>query len=123
MNSGAVFAGVETEADSGVGVVGKFGAPVEVDGCIRLAGGDDLDSASVQKGTEADVEGEVGGFLKLATIEVGTDILATVRCVEDDNEARGGGRGCLGCRRTRGSLLRHAAEREGQAEQKFHRDL
>ena len=119
MNSGAAFAGVEAEADSGVGVVGKFCAPVEVDGGVGFARGDDLDSAGGQKGTEADVEGEVDGFFQLAAVELGAGIVATVGGIEHDNEARAGGGGRWRCRRSRRSLLRDAAEREIQAEQEF----
>ena len=105
MNSGAVFAGVQTEADSGFGVVGKFCAPVEVDGGIRFARGDDLDSAGSEQGTEADVECEVGGFFELAAIEVGAGVVTAMGCVEDDYEAGGRSRGgCLGRGRREGLL-------------------
>ena len=91
MDPRAAFAGVQTEARGGVGVVGKFGTSVEVDGCIRLARGDDLDSASVEKGTEADVEREVDGLLELTAVEVGTGVVTAMGCVEDDDKAGGGG--------------------------------
>ena len=93
MNAGAVFAGVQTEADSGIGVVGNLRAPIEVNGYIRFACGDDLDSTGGEKGTEADVEREVGGFFQLAAIEMCTGVVAAVGCVEDDDEAGRGRRG------------------------------
>ena len=90
VNAGTVFAGVQAEADGGFGVVGKFCAPVEVDGGIRFARGDDLDSAGGEQGTEADVEREVGGFFELATVEMGAGIVTAVGCIEDDDEAGAG---------------------------------
>ncbi len=113
MNARTVFAGVQAETDGGFGVVGNFCALVEVDGGIRFARGDDLDSAGGEQGTEADVEREVGGLFELATVEMGADIVTAVGRIEDDYEAgsgsRKGGRSC-GWWRWKG-LLREARKR------------
>ena len=105
MNSGAVFTGVQTDTDSGFGVIGKFCAPVDVDGGIRFACSDDLDSAGSEQGTEADVECEVGGFFELAAIEMGPGVVTAMGRVEDDYEAGARSRsGCLGRGRREGLL-------------------
>ena len=90
VNAGAALAGVQAEADSGVGVVGDFRAVVEINGRIGLARGDDLDAASGEQGAEADAEGEVDGFFELAAVEVGAGVVTAMGGVEDDNEARCG---------------------------------
>ena len=93
----------------GFGVVGNFGAPVEVDGGVGFARGDDLDAAGGEQGAQADVEGEVDGFFELAAVEVGAGIVAAVGCIEDYDEAgvgrggagrRGGADGCCAGRAT-----------------------
>jgi hypothetical protein len=114
MHAGAAFAGMEAEADRGVGVIGKGGALVEVERGVGLAGGDDLNAAGGEEGTEADVEGEVGGLFELAAVEVSSGIVATVGGVEEDYEAGGGwwwGLGRWGC-------LGGAAAGEGEYDEK-----
>ena len=123
MNSGAAFAGVEAEADGRPGVVGQFCAPVEVDGCVGLPRGDDLDSASVEKGTEADAEREVGRFFELAAVEMGARIFAAMGCVEDDNEAGDGGRGRLGRRWSDRGYLAAVEKGKRKDGEERHRDL
>ena len=113
MHAGAAFAGVEAEADGGVGVVGKGGALVEVEGGVGLARGDDLNAASGEQGTEADVEGEVGGLFELAAVEVSTGVVAPMGGVEEDDEAGcgwGGGGGSGGDCGGSGRLLRGKRE-------------
>jgi hypothetical protein len=46
---------MQAEADGGLGVVGKFCTPVEIDGGIRFSYGDDLNSPGGEQGTESDV--------------------------------------------------------------------
>ena len=109
MNSGAALAGVEAEAGCGIGVVGKFSAPIQVDGNIGFARGDDLDSASGEKGAQADIQREVGGFFELSAVEMSTGIVAAVGCIEDYDETGCRSRGRrLGCWQRRNGLLRRA---------------
>ena len=91
MDSRAVFAGVQAKADGGIGMVGKFCAPIDVDRCIRFARGDDLDSPSGEKGTEADIEREVDGFFQLTAVEMSTSVIAAMGSIEDYDKAGGGG--------------------------------
>ena len=62
VNAGAALRGVQAEAGLGVGVVGDLGAPVRVDRGVGFAGGDDLNAARREQGTQPDAEGQGEGF-------------------------------------------------------------
>lgn len=111
---------MKAKTDGRVGVVGKGGALVQVEGSVGLAGGDDLDATRGEQGAEADVEGEVGGFFELTAIEVSAGVVATVGCVEEDDET-GGGWGRRGWLRRRGRLS-GARKRQGKSEENSDRD-
>jgi hypothetical protein len=91
MDASAGLSGVEAEAGLGVGVVGDLGAAVGVEGGVGLAGGDDLDAARAEKGTETDAEGEGEGLFGL-TEEMAAGVVTAVGGIEDDEKA-GLGRG------------------------------
>jgi len=93
VDAGAGLRGVEAEAGLGVGVVGDLRAAVWVDGGVGLAGGEDLDAARAEQGTEADAEGEGECFFRLIE-EMAAWVVTAVGGVEEDEEAglgRGGG--------------------------------
>ena len=88
---------MQAETGLGVGVVGSFGAMVQIDAGVLLAGGDDLDAAGAEQGAQAHAHGQGIGLFRLAAGEAATVIVAAVGCVEDDDETgRRGGRGLGG---------------------------
>jgi len=106
MNSGTALAGVETKAGCGIGMIGNFCAPVQVNGSVRLSGGDNLDATGGEERTQPGVEGEICVLFELTTIEMSTGIVAPVGSVEYDDKAGWGRRGRLGSWGRSGRLLR-----------------
>ena len=91
VDAGTALGSVETEAGAGISVVGNFSAAVQVDGLVRLAGGDDLDAARAEERTEADAEGESGVLFVLTRREVGAQVVAAMSGIEDDEKTSGRG--------------------------------
>jgi hypothetical protein len=100
VDAGAALSGVEAETGLGLGVVGDLCAAVVVDRGVGFAGGDDGDAAGDEQRTEADAEGDGDGFFWIGdagrVFEGAAGVVATVRGIEDDDEAVGGGGRDLG---------------------------
>ena len=119
MNSGTALAGVETKAGCGIGMIGNFCAPVQVNGSVRLSGGDNLDATGGEERTQPGVEGEICVLFELTAIEMSTGIVAAVGGIQNDDKAGGRGRLRLGS----GRLLCGARQRRNNKCEESRRDL
>jgi hypothetical protein len=122
MNSGTALAGVETKAGCGIGMIGNFCAPVQVNGSVRLSGGDNLDATGGEERTQPGVEGEICVLFELTTIEMSTGIVAPVGSVEYDDKAGWGRRWRLGSWGRGGRLLRDTEKSKRNKGEKHYRN-